>query len=252
MNWKTLSVTMALIAAVILPNHNAEARGRGRHPRAEAAASNSNSSQKTTGDVTTSETGGTTMKSGIHDPGVNTRQRWQRDRIRQGVRSGQLTKGETKQLASEEKDLRQEEKQYKSDGTLTKDERQDLHQDLNQVSKDIYTDKHNDQTQPRGVPSPEGVPAPGTGSSTPGTRDPGVNARQGVQAGRIAQGVKSGALTPDEKNSLVSEEKAIASEEKEYKSDGTLTKDERKDLHQDLNEASKDIYQQKHDDETAK
>ena len=37
------------------------------------------------------------------------------------------------------------EQAYKADGTLTQDERIDLHQDLNQQSRDIYEAKKNDE-----------------------------------------------------------------------------------------------------------
>lgn len=79
----------------------------------------------------------------LRDPGVNHRQFNQHERIEQGIRSGQLTQGEAKQLATEQHSIRQEERQYKSDGVLTKDERKDLHQDLNAASKDIYNEKHD-------------------------------------------------------------------------------------------------------------
>jgi Skp family chaperone for outer membrane proteins len=78
-----------------------------------------------------------------HDPGVNARQHHQQERIAQGVRSGELTHGEARKLRGEERNVRQEERAYKSDGKLTKDERKDLHQDLNQVSKDIHAEKHD-------------------------------------------------------------------------------------------------------------
>lgn len=35
----------------------------------------------------------------------------------------------------------------KADGSLTRDERIDLHQDLNQQSHDIHEAKHNEQTR---------------------------------------------------------------------------------------------------------
>lgn len=82
-------------------------------------------------------------KARLRDPGVNQRQANQHERIEQGIHSGQLTKGEAKQLATEQRAIRQEERQYKSDGVLTKDERKDLHQDLNAASKDIYSEKHD-------------------------------------------------------------------------------------------------------------
>lgn len=77
------------------------------------------------------------------DPGVNARQHHQRDRIQQGVKSGQLTRGEAKELRTERRDIRQTEQAYKSDGVLTKDERKDLHQELNQQSREIYEEKHD-------------------------------------------------------------------------------------------------------------
>lgn len=77
------------------------------------------------------------------DPGVNQRQFNQRQRIGQGVRSGELTRGETRQLATEQRAIRQEERLYKSDGVMTRDERKDLHQDLNAASRNIYNEKHD-------------------------------------------------------------------------------------------------------------
>ncbi len=54
----------------------------------------------------------------------------------------------------------------------------------------------------------------------------------------------------DEAQSLRDGKKAIQAERKEYKSDGKVTKEERKDLHQDLNKQSKAIYDEKHGSET--
>src|SRR5438445_9267655 len=96
--------------------------------------------------------------AGIRDRGVNEREREQERRIHQGVRSGQLTGSEAKGLQQEERSIKTEEKQFKSDGKLTADERQKLHSDLNKTSKDIYVEKHNADVR------------------TP--RDPVVNARQ--------------------------------------------------------------------------
>jgi len=85
------------------------------------------------------------------DPGVNARQHIQGDRIKQGVRSGQLTRPETRSIMEERRSIRQQERAYKSDGSLTRDERKDLHQDLNDLSKDIYSEKHDDEIRPRAM-----------------------------------------------------------------------------------------------------
>ena len=85
----------------------------------------------------------TLADAGTRDPRVNARQYNQHDRIRQGVRSGELTRHETRRLAGEQRDVRQLERAYKSDGKLTGAERRDLHHEQNQTSRDIYRQKHD-------------------------------------------------------------------------------------------------------------
>ena len=174
--------------------------------------------------------------AGTRDPRVNARQQNQHQRVKQGVRSGELTRRETGALAHEQRDIRQLEREYKSDGTLTRSERVDLHQEQNQASRHIYNQKHDAQDRPVAVP--------------PAVRDPGVNQRQANQTGRIVNGVKSGELTHDEAQDLRDGRREIRQTEQEYKADGALTRDERIDLHQDLNQQSHDIYEAKHDEET--
>lgn len=175
-------------------------------------------------------------EAGVRDPGVNARQQNQRQRIQQGVRSGELTRRETGALVHEQRDVRQLERAYKSDGELTRAERVDLHQEQNQASRDIYNQKHDAQDRPVATP--------------PAVRDPEVNQRQANQTGRIVNGVKSGELTHDEAQELRDGRREIRQTEQEYKADGTLTRDERIDLHQDLNQQSHDIYEAKHNEET--
>jgi hypothetical protein len=176
-------------------------------------------------------------EAGTRDPRVNARQQNQHQRVKQGVRSGELTRRETGVLAREQRDVRQLEREYKSDGTLTRDERIDLHQEQNQASRHIYEQKHDAQDRPAAAP-----PA--------ALRDPGVNDRQANQTGRIVSGVKTGELTQDEARKLREGRHEIRQTEQEYKADGTLTRDERIDLHQELNQQSRDIYDAKHDADT--
>ncbi|MBK6630460.1 MAG: hypothetical protein IPG33_05120 [Betaproteobacteria bacterium] len=77
------------------------------------------------------------------DPGVNARQHNQRDRMRDGIRDGSLTRQETQDLRGEQKAIRAEERQYKSDGVLTRNERQDLRQDQRVASQHIYQERHD-------------------------------------------------------------------------------------------------------------
>jgi hypothetical protein len=86
-----------------------------------------------------------------------------------------------------------------------------------------------------------------SGTAWAGTADPGVNARQANQRERIQQGVASGEITRREQHRLNATQRAIAVEERAFKSDGRLTAAERRKLHRDLDRASRDIHRQKHD-----
>jgi hypothetical protein len=79
------------------------------------------------------------------DPGVNQRQRNEQLRIAQGARSGELTRDEARGLRSEQRDIRRDEREYKSDGVFTRDERRDLRGDQNEASRNIYAEKHDDE-----------------------------------------------------------------------------------------------------------
>ena len=79
------------------------------------------------------------------DPGVNHRQHHQQQRVQQGVRSGELTRAEAHRLRHQQRYIRAEERRYKSDGVLTRDERRDLHRDLNRASRDIYNQKQDNE-----------------------------------------------------------------------------------------------------------
>ena len=103
------------------------------------------------------------------DPGVNQRQQNQRQRIQQGVQSGELTRRETGRLVEEQRDIRQLERGYKSDGTLTGAERRDLQHEQNQASRDIYRQKHDEQDRPpAAVRGRRGSSRPAAGPAGPG------------------------------------------------------------------------------------
>jgi hypothetical protein len=71
----------------------------------------------------------------------------ERHRIAQGVKSGELTKAETKNLVQGQKEIHQDVKAAKADGVVTKDERKDIKQDQRQESRKIYRKKHNNRTR---------------------------------------------------------------------------------------------------------
>lgn len=84
-----------------------------------------------------------------HDYDINQRKENQQDRIGQGVKSGQLTAGETSHLEKQESGINKEERGMRAqdNGHLTKQDRKTIHQQQNQESRRIYRDKHNARKQ---------------------------------------------------------------------------------------------------------
>ena len=78
---------------------------------------------------------------------IQQRKHHQQARIRQGVKSGELTKGEAKHIEKQEHALNKEEHQMrKADGgKLTAADRAKLNRRQNHLSKEIYKDKHNNK-----------------------------------------------------------------------------------------------------------
>jgi hypothetical protein len=76
-------------------------------------------------------------------PKINERQVDQQKRIRQGVRSGELTRKEARHLEAGEAKIQHDKKMAKADGKVTKAERNKLRHEQNHESKAIYNKKHN-------------------------------------------------------------------------------------------------------------
>src|SRR5262249_19615105 len=71
----------------------------------------------------------------------------QQNRIEQGLQSGQLSTREAGQLERQEQHIdRQEANDLKKGGSLTPQEKARINREQNQVSRNIYDDKHNAAT----------------------------------------------------------------------------------------------------------
>src|SRR5438132_8362800 len=143
---------------------------------------------------------------------INQRKENQQDRIANGVASGQLTAGETGSLEKKESNLNKEEKLMRSEdnGKLTGADRKVLNQQQNQMSKQIYQDKHNSAVQ----------------NTNPKSE---VGKRAENQQDRIGQGIKSGQLTASEAAHLENNEAKINHEVRNDRvaNGGKLTPQER-------------------------
>ena len=88
---------------------------------------------------------GSAQTTGYERDHINQRKVNQQDRIGQGVKSGQLTAGETSRLEHQERGINQEERGMRAEdnGHLTGQDRRTLARQQNQESRRIYRDKHN-------------------------------------------------------------------------------------------------------------
>jgi hypothetical protein len=162
---------------------------------------------------------------------INQRKENQQDRIANGVASGQLTAGETANLEKKESNRNKEEKLMRSEdnGKLTGADRKVLNQQQNQLSKQIYQDKHNAAVQ----------------NTNPKSE---VGKRAENQQDRIAQGIKSGQLTAGEASNLERKEAGINREVRNDRAanGGKLTPQERAQVNRQQNRVSNQIYNKKH------
>ena len=187
----------------------------------------------------TSSSGSSTQGSGTttstqKQPTIAGRKENQQDRIANGVKSGQLTAGETSNLESKEAAINGETRADRAanGGKLTPAEKQQINQQQNQVSKQIYQDKHNANTAHYGNNA--------------------VGQRRENQQDRIAQGIKSGQLTAGETAKLENQQKGINQQVKADRATngGKLTQGEKKQINKEQNAASKNIYNKKHNANT--
>jgi hypothetical protein len=158
----------------------------------------------------------------------------QQDRIAQGVKSGQLTAGETANLETKEAAINGEVKADRAanGGKLTAAEKAQVNRQQNRLSNQIYRDKHNAATQHYGNNE--------------------VDQRRANQQDRIAQGIKSGQLTAGETARLENQQRAINQQTRADRAanGGKLTAGEKAQINKEQNHASRNIYSKKHNHRT--
>jgi hypothetical protein len=159
------------------------------------------------------------------------RQEKQQDVIANGVKDGKLTAGEAANLESKEAKLDQEESAMKKvdDGRLTSAEKEKIGQQQNQITHQIKQDEQNGAKQPA---NPGGV----------------IGQREQNQQDRIAQGVKSGALSAGQAAQLEKNEAKINTEARNDRAanGGKLTTQEKAQVNNQLNHQSMQIHQAMH------
>ena len=86
---------------------------------------------------------GSTALAQAPAPRATKRQVKQEARIHEGVKSGELTKGETARLQAQQMKINRDKKRAKADGVVTPREKAKLKLEKNRASKNIYLKKHN-------------------------------------------------------------------------------------------------------------
>jgi hypothetical protein len=161
---------------------------------------------------------------------VGRRRENQQDRVAQGVKSGQLTAGETANLEKKEAAINREVRTDRSlnGGKLTGQEKRIVNGQQNVMSNQIYRDKHNAATQHYGNNL--------------------VDARRENQQDRIANGIASGRMTAGQAARVEKGESAINQEvwTDRTVNGGKLTPGERGLVNGQQNLMSSKIYNAKH------
>lgn len=147
---------------------------------------------------------------------INQRQANLEARIDAGVRSGDLTRVEARELRTALTDLDRLEARYRAGG-LSQWERNDLNRRFDALSSRIRYDRHDRQARWDDWRTPDG-----------GWMN--INARQARLDRRIDQGLRNGRLTPREAASLRAEYRSIARLEARYRASRGLSNWERADL----------------------
>jgi chromosome segregation ATPase len=149
-------------------------------------------------------------------------------------------RGDAREIRDDRRDLVRE---RRAGGDTTdekaelRDDRRELGGDVRELRQDRRELWRDRQELRRGLPLTE-----------PG-RENVVDRREDRQERRIEHGVKNGSLTPDEVAKLQAQQNSIAGLEASLKGDGRLTPAEFRQLNQELNEASRCIFAEKHDAE---
>ena len=81
-------------------------------------------------------------------PRVDQRQQNQKERVQQGVASGELTRNETAHAVQDQRHIRKAERRAKADGTVTGRERARLHRKQNKASRELRRNKNDQQDRP--------------------------------------------------------------------------------------------------------
>lgn len=166
------------------------------------------------------------MAQGTHTPGIDQAQQAISARIQQGLASGHITPSEAQVLYRRDHEIAAREARFKSNGVATPQERQQLRADLDGLSAEVERKMANREVAGR----------PGNNAGTPG-----IDNREFQISQRIDEGVRTGRITQREAAKLHQRERRIERHETQFKSDGVVTAQERRQLRNELTSLRDDV-----------
>jgi len=155
---------------------------------------------------------------GASTPGIDQTQQAISARIQQGLASGHITPSEAQALYQRDREIAVREAQFKSNGNVNPQERQQLRNDVAALSADVERMMTNNT-----------YGAPGGQANTNG-----IDRMEYRISQRIDEGVRSGHITRREARRLHSREREIERHEIAFKADGVVTQQERRQLRNEL------------------
>ena len=155
----------------------------------------------------------------VQTPGIDNAQQAVSERIHQGLQSGRITPSEARQLYRRDRDIQNREAAYKSDGRVTPQERQQLRNDMAQLSAEVERAINNNRT---------------VAVAQPVDRLGAIDSQEFNISRRIDEGVRTHRLSLQEAGRLQAREQAIERQEAAYRSDGVVTPQERSNLRAQL------------------
>lgn len=158
------------------------------------------------------------MAQNTNTPAIDQAQQNISARIEQGMASGHITPSEARELFRRDREIQIREDRFKSNGRATPQERQQLRAELDSLSADVERMMAN-----RDVVTQRG-----------NTNTNGIDNRQDDISDRIEEGISSGEITRREARMLRSQQRDIARHEASFKRDGVVTRQERRQLRNEL------------------
>ncbi len=179
--------------------------------------------------------------------GINQRQHRQQGRIYNGINNGSLNRRESARLGRQQFALNKKEQRFRNSGNgLNASERYRLQNQQNQLSQNIYQQKHDSQNFNGGGYGGGNGPRP----NNPGNSLFDVNHTQQNQDKRIYNGIQNGQLTQHEAQRLNNQQDRFDTREAQMRASGNgLSLSERARLDAQQDRMSRSIYNQKHDNQ---